>query len=122
MPAPFDWLGAATFAHWNFSGPSRVGYSILQTLISIVILGILSWIIKLVLDATSTMGASATTAAGASEDASKAGFSGVAMFFSSVFGIAAWIWTVSFSAACYEHFRNLEPDNSEQKAAEGPKK
>jgi hypothetical protein len=120
MPA-FDWLGAATFGHWSFSGPSRVGYSLVQTLISCIILGILSWVIKVVLDTTAAVGAAGTTAAGASSEASNAGFSGTTMFFSAVFGFAAWIWTLSFSAACYEHLRGLEPADQSQKLAEGPK-
>ena len=48
--------------------------------------------------------------------------SGAVMFFGFVFSVAAWVWTTSFSAACYEHWRGLEPADSTQKMLESGNK
>ena len=134
MPTPFDWKGAATFGHWSFSGPSRFGYSLLQTLLTCIILGLIGWFIKMCIDIVSTPSTSTTVVVGSklegfnkmigNDDAvsttksTATEVSGPAMFFGFIFSVAAWVWTVSFSAACYEHWRNLVPDNEEQKNKE----
>jgi hypothetical protein len=134
MPTSFDWEGAMTFGHWNFSGPSRVGYSILQTILSCIILAILGFVIKFSIETVSNLSTSSTITTGPLTGVKLEGFtstvvkdltttptvevSGPAMFFGFIFSVAAWVWTVSFSAACYEHWRNLEPDNEEQKNKE----
>ena len=131
MPAPFDWLGAATFGHWSFSGLGRVGYSFLQSLLSFAILGILGLIISMFMDIGSTVGAVAIGPGSKLEGFNKmisddtstntaktSKVSGAVMFFGFIFSVAAWVWTVSFSAACYEHWRGLEPADSTQKMNE----
>ena len=137
MPG-FDWIGAATFGHWSFSGFGRVGYSFLQSLLSFAILGILGLIISMVMDIGSTVGAVAigpgsklegfnkmisddTSTNTSTNTAKTSKVSGTVMFFVFVFSVAAWVWTVSFSAACYEHWRGLAPTDQAQKLAEGPK-
>lgn len=140
MPG-FDWLGAATFGHWSFSGFGRVGYSILQTLMSCAILGILGLIITMVIDIVSTPSTSSTTiivhesklegfnkmisnedAVSTTTNKSTTDVSGPVMFFGFIFSVAAWIWTVSFSAACYEHWRGLAPTDETQKMLESGNK
>ena len=136
MPA-FDWIGAATFGYGSFSGFGRVGYSLLQTLLSCAILGILGLIISVVIDMVSSIGTTNTTIVvhesklegfnkmavnETSRTNDKSEVSGAAMFFGFIFSVAAWLWTTSFTAACYEHWRGLEPADPAQKINESGNK
>lgn len=121
----FDWIGAATFGYGSFSGFGRVGYSLLQTLTSCAILGLLGLIISVVIDIvheSKLEGFNKMAGNEISRANDKSKMSGAAMFFGFIFSVSAWIWTTSFSAACYEHWRGLEPVDQTQKMNESGNK
>lgn len=97
--ARFDFIGAASFAHKKFTGPSRVLYWLLAMGVSSVLCALAIGLIVYV--------------------CSKAPISeGLSAFIIGALSLVAWVWATSFGAAVYEWGRELEPSSATQKTEE----